>query len=89
MASITASLLARDPNYIYPLAVNIIGALLPVYASGTVAVARKKTGLKYPLEYHPGVVDEKDDREKWLFNCAQKSHQVCPEYGRTWLTNRI
>jgi len=75
MATFTASVLRQNPDYIYPLAVNVLGALVPVWISVTVGKARARTGLKYPLEYHPGVLEEKDDREKWLFNCTQKSHQ--------------
>ena len=84
MASLTSALLARDPNYIYPLVVNVLTALLPIYPTVTVSSARAKTGLKYPHEYWPGNPDEKTDREKWLFNCTQRAHQVPCAGG--WLT---
>lgn len=82
MTTFTASILRENPDYIYPFAVNVLGALVPVWVSVTVGKARARTGLKYPLEYHPGVLEEKDDREKWLFNCTQKSHQVHPLTSR-------
>jgi glutathione S-transferase len=82
MASITTSLLAYNPDYIYPLVVNVLGALVPAWAGVVVGGARRKTGLKYPLEYHAGVIDEKSDHDKWLFNCAQRSHQVMTPYHR-------
>lgn len=76
MSSFTSSILAHNPDYIYPLAVNLAAALLPVWASLKVAVARKRVGLKYPAEYCPGPIDEKTDKEKFLFNCTQRAHQV-------------
>ena len=79
MASLTSALLARNPDYIYPLVVNLIAGVVPIWASLKVSAARKKVGLKYPAEYCPGPLDEKTDREKFLFNCTQRAHQVCPE----------
>lgn len=76
MSSLTSSLLARNPDYIYPLAVNILVAIVPVWAGFKVAIARRKVGLKYPAEYCTGPMDEKTDREKFLFNCTQRAHQV-------------
>jgi hypothetical protein len=80
MASLTSALLAHNPDYIYPLAVNLVVAIVPVWASAKVAIARKKVGLKYPAEYFPGPIDEKTDSEKFLFNCTQRAHQV-PVFG--------
>src|SRR5204862_5942431 len=65
MASLTSALLARNPDYIYPLVVNLIAGVVPVWASLKVSAARKKVGLKYPAEYCPGPLDEKTDREKF------------------------
>jgi hypothetical protein len=76
MASITPALLASNPNYVYPLAVNLVAAVIPVWAGLQVGGARKRTGLKYPAEYFDGPLDEKTDREKFLFNCTQRAHQV-------------
>jgi hypothetical protein len=76
MASITQALLASNPNYIYPLAVNLLAATIPVWAGLQVGGARKRTGLKYPAEYFAGPLDETTDREKFLFNCTQRAHQV-------------
>lgn len=70
--------LARNPDYIYPLAVNVVAAILPVWAGFRVAIVRRRTGLKYPLEYFPGEIDEKTDKDKFLFNCTQRAQQVCP-----------
>ena len=78
MASLTSALLARNPDYIYPLVVNLIVGVVPFWASMKVAKARKQVGLKYPAEYFPGPIDEKTDREKFLFNCTQRAHQVLP-----------
>jgi len=78
MASIIAQILQRDSNYVYPLAVNLAAAVLPVWAMLRVAGARKRTQLKYPAEYHLDALDEtkEPDREKYLFNCTQRAHQV-------------
>jgi hypothetical protein len=76
MASLTSALLSHNPDYIYPLVVNLVLGIVPVWASFKVALARKKTGLKYPAEYFPGPIDEKTDSEKFLFNCTQRAHQV-------------
>jgi hypothetical protein len=78
MTTITASLLARNPDYIFPLAVNVATALLPVWMGLTVGKARAKVGLKYPNEYCAGNIDEKTDLDKFLFNCTQRSHHVTP-----------
>ena len=76
MASVTHFILSQNPDYVYPLAVNLFVALLPTWMGLRVGAARKKTGLKYPLEYHPGVIDEKTEPEKYLFNCTQRASQV-------------
>ena len=69
-------LLTRNPDYIYPLVVNLFAGILPVWAGLQVSRARKTVGLKYPAEYCPGVIDEKTDNDKFLFNCTQRAHQV-------------
>jgi hypothetical protein len=69
-------ILTRNPEYIYPLGVNVVAAIIPVWASFKVAMARMRVGLKYPLEYFPGEIDENTDKEKFLFNCTQRAHQV-------------
>src|SRR5437667_1152723 len=76
MASFTHSLLANHPNYIYPLVINVIAGIVPIWASGRVARGRRKVGLKYPAEYCPGPIDEVTDKDKFLFNCTQRAHQV-------------
>lgn len=76
MVSIIQGLLVSNPNYVYPLAINIVAATIPVWAGLQVGGARKRTGLKYPAEYWDGAIDEKTDREKFLFNCTQRAHQV-------------
>jgi hypothetical protein len=76
MASIIQTILASNPNYVYPLAVNLVAATIPIWAGVQVGGARKRTGLKYPAEYFPGPLDETTDREKFLFNCTQRAHQV-------------
>jgi len=76
MATITNFILSQNPDYVYPLALNVFVALIPVWSGIRVSKARKQTGLKYPLEYHPGVIDEKTDAQKYLFNCTQRASQV-------------
>jgi hypothetical protein len=74
--SLLAQLLQRNPDYVYPLAVNVAIAALPVWAALRVSAARRKTQLKYPAEYHFDAMDETKDRDKFLFNCTQRAHQV-------------
>jgi len=74
--SLIHSILATNPNYVYPLAVNIAAAFLPVWAGLRVAAARRQTGLKYPAEYWEGPLDPEKDKDKFLFNCTQRAHQV-------------
>jgi hypothetical protein len=76
MATLTNFILAQNPDYVYPLAINLFVALLPTWSGILVGGARRRTGLKYPLEYHPGQIDEKTDNEKYLFNCTQRASQV-------------
>ena len=76
MASLIQFILARNPDYIYPLGVNLITAFLPVWCGLQVARARKNAGLKYPAEYFDGPLDPEKDKEKYLFNCTQRAHQV-------------
>ena len=76
MATLITQLLARDTDYVYPVAVNLLVAVLPVWASLRVGAARKRTQLKYPAEYHADAFDETKDKEKYLFNCTQRAHQV-------------
>ena len=76
MASVTNWILSQNPDYVYPLGVNLFVSLLPAWMAVKVGGARKRTGLRYPLEYHPGVVDEKTDSAKYLFNCTQRAAMV-------------
>jgi hypothetical protein len=76
MPSLMNDILTRNPNYIYPLFVNLAAGVVPVWASLTVSKARRKVGLKYPAEYFEGPLDEAKDKEKYLFNCTQRAHQV-------------
>jgi hypothetical protein len=65
-----------DSVYIYPLAVNLAAALLPIWAAHQVVKQRVKTGLAYPLLYWPGIIETEKEPEKYRFNCAQRAHQV-------------
>jgi len=76
MPSILSDLLARNPNYVYPLAINLVAGVIPLWAGLTVGEARKRVGLKYPAVFCEGTADEAKDKEKYLFNCAQRAHQV-------------
>ena len=76
MATLTASLLQTNPDYIYPLALNLIAGMVPVWASMRVGAARRATQLEYPAEFHEDGFDEKTNREHYLFNCAQRAHKV-------------
>ena len=76
MATLTASLLQTNPDYIYPLALNLIAGMVPIWASMRVGAARRATQLEYPAEFHEDGFDEKTNREHYLFNCAQRAHKV-------------
>jgi hypothetical protein len=76
MASVTHFILSQNPDYVYPLAINLFASLLPTWMGLRVGAARKKTGLKYPMEYHPGHIDEKTEPDKYMFNCTQRASQV-------------
>lgn len=78
MATLTNWILSQNADYVYPIAVNLFVSLLPAWMAFKVGGARRRTGLKYPLEYHPGVIDEKTDNDKYLFNCTQRASQVLP-----------
>ena len=78
MSSLTTELLARSPDYIYPLVVNLVAAIVPIWASLQVSGARKRVGLKYPAEYFYTPCDENAEKDKFLFNCTQRAHQVGP-----------
>lgn len=82
MVSLIQFILARNPDYIYPLGVNVLAALLPVWCAIQVGKARAKAGLKYPNEYFEGTLDREKDKEKYLFNCTQRAHQVLPTERR-------
>ena len=71
-----------DPVYVYPLAVNVATALFPFFATHQVVKARVKTGLKYPNEYWPGIIDREKEPDKFLFNCAQRAHQVLTSFPK-------
>jgi len=75
--SLLTAILQREPDYVYPLAINLATAVLPVWATLRVGAARKRTQLQYPAEYHLDAFDETKDKEKFLFNCTQRAHQVC------------
>jgi hypothetical protein len=83
--SLVHTLLEQNPNYIYPLAVNVVAALVPVWASLQVTAARRRTDLKYPAEYHFDALTKDSDQTKYLFNCTQRAHQVGP-FSPWWLT---
>ena len=78
MSSFTTELLARNPDYIYPLVVNLVAAVVPIWASLQVGRARKRVGLKYPAEYFYTPCDENAEKDKFVFNCTQRAHQVVP-----------
>ena len=80
MSSLTTELLIRNPNYIYPLAVNLVASIVPVWASLQVSAARKRIGLKYPAEYFYTPCDENTEKDKFIFNCTQRAHQVPAPY---------
>ena len=74
---------AIEPMYVYPLAVNLSAALLPIWAAHQVVLARRQIGLKYPAEYHFPI--DETDKDKFRFNCTQRAHANLLELLPTFL----